>query len=146
MSDKERLMQLLEKLGISDKMEEVMNKKNINGPTTKFNEDDRLIWLDLSGLGIETLPEDVFEGLDMLRELKLFKNNISELPEGIFKNTPNLTELHLKDNKISKLTKNHFAPISNLNRLFLLGNPLKPEQAKVFPNRPAVEIFLQTLE
>jgi len=146
MATKEDLMQSLEKLGIADRLDEVLNKTNKFGPTTKFDEQGNLIWLDLSQMGLETLSSDSFAGLGSVTELKLFKNNLSELPDDVFDSVPNLTELHLKDNNISELHPRHFKHLNELERLFLLGNPLPRHMAKVYPNRMAVMTFLKVLE
>jgi len=146
MADKEQLKLTLQKLGIEDKLDEVLNQTNKFGPTTKFDANGELIWLDLSQMGLDSLPSDAFEGLESVTELKLFKNNLSELPEDVFDPVPHLTELHLKDNNISTLTPRHFEKLDNLERLFLLGNPLPGAMAKVYPNKMAVRTFLKVLE
>ncbi|MCH8906154.1 MAG: leucine-rich repeat domain-containing protein [Candidatus Heimdallarchaeota archaeon] len=144
MDDRKNLKAALIKLGIENKYEEVLTKKNINGSTTKF-ENDKLIWVDLSNFGLTQLPEGVFDGLGSLQELKLYKNQISELPESIFDKLPELGEIHLKDNKLTNLRKRHFQNNPKLHRVFLLGNPLPGDVAKVFPTIDAVKSLIALL-
>ncbi len=144
MSDLDYLKDLLKNLGIENKLDLVLKKSNVFGPTTKFFE-DKLIWLDLSNLGIEELPEQIFDHLTNLQELKLFKNEISSLPRGIFDNLTELTELHLKDNKITQITRTQFTQQGKLQRLFLMGNPLPNNQAQNFITGLDVRNFLNQL-
>lgn len=145
MSDTKQLKLTLKKLGIEDRYDEVINKSNKFGPTTKFDKNGNLVRLDISEMGIEELPEDAFAELNHLEELKLFKNNIKELPETVFDNLSKLSELHLKDNQIKEISARHFEKLDNLNRLFLLGNPLG-DKAKVYPNKVAVDTFIKILK
>ena len=146
MTTKDDLVTVLKRLGIEDKLDEILNKSNKFGPTTKFDKDGNLIWLDLSQTGLGELPSDAFAGLDTVTELKLFKNDISSLPDDVFDTVPHLTELHLKDNNISTITPRHLEKLDHLERLFLLGNPLPNNMARVYPNRMAVQTFLKVLE
>lgn len=146
MSDNEQLNGLLRKLGLEDRVDEVLSKTNINGPTTKIDTNGNLVWVDLSGMGIKELPVDTFEGLPHLQELKLFKNEIQILPDEIFDPVPNLTELHLKDNNLKELKYRHLKNLSHLQRLFLLGNDKLGRMAKVYPNPIAVNQFLNQLK
>ncbi|MHA2502114.1 MAG: leucine-rich repeat domain-containing protein [Candidatus Kariarchaeaceae archaeon] len=93
MSDMEALDACLQRLGLSDRKEEVLNKTNKFGPTTKF-EGDTLVWLDLSNLGISNISKETFTGLDNLKELKLFKNKIGIIPEDAFDTSRITRSLH----------------------------------------------------
>jgi Leucine-rich repeat (LRR) protein len=144
MADIDHLKTALELLGLEDRFEEVLTKKNVFGPTTKIV-DDKIIWLDLSNLGIKKLPEGIFDNLIHLQELKLFKNEIEVLPENIFEKLANLTEIHLKDNKLTSISRAHFTAQGKLQRLFLMGNPLPNIQAKNYTTGLDVRNFLNQL-
>ncbi|MHA2250269.1 MAG: leucine-rich repeat domain-containing protein [Candidatus Kariarchaeaceae archaeon] len=144
MSDHDLLKTLLEKIGLEEKYDEVLAKKNVFGPTTKFIE-DKLVWLDLSAFEISRLPDGLFDELIHLQELKLFKNEIQSLPIDIFAKLPDLTEIHLKDNKISSIARSHFTHQLKLQRLFLMGNPLPNDFAQNYTNGVDVRNFLNKL-
>ncbi|MHA2089361.1 MAG: leucine-rich repeat protein [Candidatus Kariarchaeaceae archaeon] len=146
MTDLDELKTVLKNLSLEDKLEEVKSKHNVFGPTTKFGEEGKLIWLDLSNLGIKEIPEHLFENLTDLQELKLFKNEIEELPEEIFSKLPNLTEIHLKDNKLTRISRDLFKHQGKLQRLFLSGNPLPESQAQNYTSGIQVRDFLNSLE
>ncbi len=76
MTDQEKLKTVLKKLSLEDKLDEVQSKHNVFGPTTKFSE-GKLIWLDLSNLGIKALPEQIFDELTDLQELDIVGSRIT---------------------------------------------------------------------
>ena len=78
--------------------------------------------LDLSGLGLESLPDDVFMGLDALTTLDLSNNQLTSIDTLSFPNT--LTELDLSGNELGSLTSNIFSTLTALTDLDLSDNEL----------------------
>ena len=77
--------------------------------------------LDLSGLGLEELPEEITQ-LTALTELDLSENRLSELPGEIIQLT-SLTELDLSENQLDELPST-IGQLTSLTYLNLSGNQL----------------------
>ena len=83
--------------------------------------------LQLTDSGLETLPEDVFDGLTGLTSLYIVRNNALEtLPQGIFDGLTSLRALHLAENSLSDLPEAVFGGLASLESLQLGGNEGAP--------------------
>ena len=83
--------------------------------------------LQLTDSGLETLPEDVFDGLTGLTSLYIIRNNALEtLPQGIFDGLTSLRALHLAENSLSELPEAVFGGLVSLESLQLGGNEGAP--------------------
>ncbi len=83
--------------------------------------------LQLTDSGLETLPEDVFDGLTGLTSLYIIRNNALEtLPQGTFDGLTSLRALHLAENSLSELPEAVFGGLVSLESLQLGGNEGAP--------------------
>lgn len=77
----------------------------------------KLVRLDLSHNGIETIDEQYLSGLPKLQYLTLSYNSIHELQPNIFRKTVSLTHVNLNGNRISSVAR----VFSHLHRLEVSG-------------------------
>jgi hypothetical protein len=80
--------------------------------------------LDLSHLGLTSLPEDIFAPLSGLQELSMSYNMLSNLPENTFAPLTSLQTLNIHRNKLISLPENIFAPLTSLQTLNIHTNKL----------------------
>ncbi|XP_071960787.1 uncharacterized protein [Antedon mediterranea] len=83
--------------------------------------------LDLSFNQIKNMNEDIFNGLDNMKEIGLAGNAIEKLDERIFKRVPLLEKLYLTNNVISHMvfmTNTSDGALKHLKFLDLFGNEL----------------------
>ena len=82
---------------------------------------------------LETLPEDIFDGLTGLTTLTVSGNAaLSELPEDIFDGLTSLVSLSLAENSLSELPEDIFDGLTSLRLLDLHGNDLTGLPPEVF--------------
>ena len=81
---------------------------------------------------LETLPDDVFDGLDGLRRLRLNDNDLATLPTGAFDGLDGLRRLYLNDNDLDDLPDGAFDHLESLRRLRLNDNDLSELPDGVF--------------
>lgn len=112
---------------------------------TAFSQMKNIIYINLSGNKLTSLPQGLFDRTDTIEELDLSYNKIATLPKHIFNKT-SLAMLHLKYNeidlsldfvtkdvqkldlsynKITNVTNLMFKGIENLSNLMLKGNMIK---------------------
>ena len=112
---------------------------------TAFSQMKNIIYINLAGNKLTTLPQGLFDKTDTIEELDLSYNNIATLPKNLFNKT-NLAILHLKYNevednlefvtkdvqkldvsfnKISYVNNQMFKGLENLSNLMLRGNKIK---------------------
>lgn len=112
---------------------------------TAFSQMKNIIYINLAGNKLTTLPQGLFDKTDTIEELDLSYNKIVTLPKNIFNKT-SLGILHLKYNeivsnlefvtkdvqkidlsynKIAAITNNMFKYMENLSFLSLKGNKIK---------------------
>jgi Leucine-rich repeat (LRR) protein len=84
-----------------------------------YDDDNRLIKLGLSGLGLTQLPPELWQ-LTNLQELYLDNNLLNQLPPEIGLLT-NLQQLHLTNNQLSQLPP-EIGLLTNLQELDLYHN------------------------
>jgi Leucine-rich repeat (LRR) protein len=99
MSDLTALHQLCQVLGVHfDKV--------IDRPGTQFDAANYLIKLDLTRLGLSTLPSQTFSLFSQLQQLDVSRNKLKLLSDDVFNDCNNLTTLLLDHNESLKLSEN----------------------------------------
>lgn len=89
----------------------------------------RVEFIDLSEMGIETIPENTLKGL-RIDYIDLSGNRISSLKSNAFAGA-NIEQILLKDNELSRIDVDAFKPIrKNLNTLWLSTNKLSEMNIK----------------
>ena len=88
--------------------------------------------LDLSWLGLDSLPIGIFEYLTQLRTFCLNENHLSTLPEQLFEPLTQLEELYLSRNQLSSLPEKLFKGVTQLEHLDLGYNQFKSLPEKLF--------------
>jgi len=93
-----------------------------------FDENLRLIFLNLSKNNLESIPETCLKNNTNLERLNLSNNKLISLPQNFLSNSLNLEYLNLSNNKLISLPQNF---LSNNPRLFQLN--LSYNKLRVFP-------------
>ena len=88
--------------------------------------------LAINRLGLEELPEDIFDGLSSLWRLSLSWNDLEELPADVFDGLSNLTNLYIEGNELTTLPADVFDGLGSLETLRLNDNELTTLPADVF--------------
>lgn len=81
--------------------------------------------LDLSGHGIRSIEDKIFQNLTRVKRINLGNNLISFLPRSTFSNLRDLEYLCLADNAISSLENGGFSDLSKLKFLNISNNPIR---------------------
>ena len=102
--------------------------------------------LDLSILFLQSLPDDVFYGLDNLEELNLSNNRFATVPSNAFHSLNNsLTWLDLSYNRLDRISPDAFEMLTSLEHLYLTGNNIDSSAfLNMLPN--LVHLSLQTVD
>ncbi|XP_028399982.1 uncharacterized protein LOC114523303 [Dendronephthya gigantea] len=132
-----------------------------------FGSGSKLQYLHLHNNEIKSLSGDSFLGLNLIYDLKLFKNKlvifpfdalkrlnprdldlsdneIPSLPSSSLDSLTNLHTLNLRRNKLNKLEKDVFQKLTNLYWLYLTSNEIKEIEEGTFNNLNSVwEISMQ---
>lgn len=90
-------------------------------------ESKNVISLNLSTLGLSTLPSLLIQDFTGLKSINLAKNKLSELPHNFLLNLNKLEKLDLSNNCIKSLKWSDFENLHNLKDLYLNDNPLSDE-------------------
>ena len=90
--------------------------------TDEIESKDTLTELNLSGLGLQDINENVFDNLVHLKSLNLANNSLSNLPRFIFSNLTNLENLSLADNDMWYFERGVFVGLSSLKSLNISNN------------------------
>lgn len=118
--EREVLRETLEQIGLEDQFETVLNREQtIVSPFLELNS------LDLSGFGIEELPNDFFWRFPHLFSINLAKNNLSTLAEDAFNKNRKLRELDLNSNRFADLPEGLLKNALHLQILNISGNHLE---------------------
>ncbi|MDD9873920.1 MAG: leucine-rich repeat domain-containing protein, partial [Gammaproteobacteria bacterium] len=104
-------LQLLDFSGYSTTVETLLDHD--------FDRLSGLTSLNLSSLGLRSLPLVIFSDLSNLNRLLLGSNNLTSLPPGIFSDLPNLSSLSLSGNNLAPLPPDIFRGLSRLNFLHM---------------------------
>jgi len=98
----------------------------------KYAYEQPISYLNLSYLGLTSLPEGVFSSLSNLEELDLTGNQISILSDKAFEGLSGLTDLNLSNNQIITLPDKAFGGLSGLRNLNLAINQISILSDKAF--------------
>ena len=92
---------------------------------------------------LETLPEDIFDGLTGLTNLHVSGNEgLGELPEGIFDGLTSLAFLHLAENSLTELPEDIFDGLTGLQLLHLQNNQLTGLPSGIFDGLGSLKYIL----
>ncbi|XP_012259664.2 leucine-rich repeat-containing G-protein coupled receptor 6-like isoform X2 [Athalia rosae] len=84
-----------------------------------------LLYLDLSGCGIESLSEEFFFNTSALNRLDLSSNPLVEIEPGPFDHLENLEYLRFNNCQLKSVSPEAFASLRNLREIDLANNDLK---------------------
>lgn len=101
---------------------------------------NNLTTLTLHSNGITTLPEDVFQQMQVLQYLDM-KNNALQLPVHVFDPLSSLLTLELGGNQMTTLEVGIFRNLSRLYRLNLWGNNLQNLTQDVFTGLSSLQFL-----
>ena len=76
---------------------------------------------------IETINENLFNGLVNLQTVNLFKNKIKTINQKLFKTCAKIYEIDLSENELSALELNTFKGLMYLNHIALHKNKWKSD-------------------
>ena len=93
--------------------------------------------------GLETLPEDIFDGLTALHSLFIIGNDdLGALPENIFDGLTGLTNLHVSGNAaLSELPEGIFDGLTSLGFLHLAENSLTTLPEEIFDGLTSLQLL-----
>ncbi|MHA2501681.1 MAG: leucine-rich repeat domain-containing protein [Candidatus Kariarchaeaceae archaeon] len=137
MTETEVIGKLLGILGRSDALESV-----VSSPQTEFD-DGKLLSIDLSDLGIQFLPDELFSDVSDIKRIHLSFNFISELSEDAFRSLPSLEFLNLYGNQLVRIPDGIFDGLSKLEWLDLRSNMLEAIPKSVGTLAGLKYLFLQ---
>jgi len=115
-------------------MEEVLRR-------VEYARDTNAIKLNLSNLGLTSLPETIFNSLTSLQVLYLHENELTSLPETIFNSLTSLQELSLSYNKLTSLPETIFNSLTSLQVLYLSGNELTSLPETIFNSLTSLQVL-----
>jgi len=90
--------------------------------------------VSLKDANIQTIHENAFSDLKILKEINLQGNNISRLPPQAFQGNNGLRTLYLGSNKIARLEAHQFPPLRHLRKIDLSNNRLTYVDSLAFQN------------
>jgi Leucine-rich repeat (LRR) protein len=99
-------------------------------------------FLNLRGLQLTSLPENMFESLSNLQLLDISYNNLTSLPEKIFDPLINLEYLYIRHNNLTTLPENIFASLTKLKVLHIFSNRLSSLPENIFVSLTSLEQLL----
>lgn len=117
------------------------NESNIDLPSRISTLLEEIIELDLSGLGLTSLSEDGFLGLNNLQELHLYNNCLTTLPGNIFKRLPNIKKICLSFNELTTLPENLFQNSNKLTELRMSFNNLNTLPRNIFQGLTNLQVI-----
>src|SRR5258708_7088614 len=106
----------------------LLEEINIDLTKATYDDEGRLLYLDISGLGLLQLPSEIWQ-LTNLQGLYLTNNQLSQLPAEIGQLT-NLQRLYLNNNQLSQLPI-EIGQLTNLESLHLSNNGLSQLPAEI---------------
>ena len=94
-------------------------------PANIFNGLNSLIQLILANNQLQTLPANIFNSLQSLQYLYLDSNQLQTLPDNVFRDLNNLETISLNNNQLQTLPANTFNGLRSLKYLYLNNNQLQ---------------------
>ncbi|XP_058469854.1 leucine-rich alpha-2-glycoprotein-like [Solea solea] len=107
-----------------------------------FSVNCSLIWLDLSGNRLTSIPSGLHLKVPLLQSLDLSDNNVQELQADALENLRRLETLNLAGNKIISLQPTTFTHTPKLSKLFLQENRLKGLPTDLLEGLQRLELLL----
>ena len=108
-------------------------------PADVFDGLDGLQILYLHRSGLASLDENLFDGLTGLEWLYLYDNSLTSLPEDLFDGLDVLQRLYLHGNGLTSLAEGLFDGLTGLQRLYLDGNELTSLPADLFDDLSSLQ-------
>lgn len=128
---------LAEKLNASGKVGQILQSRG-----TEVT-DDKVVALDLSGLGISDIPSGAFDGLKDLERLNLGYNKLATVEPKVFAGLSKLTFLSFFSNQLSELPDEFLTSFPDLEWLDLRENGLTKVPSSVLGLKKLVYLYLQ---
>ncbi|XP_077367381.1 uncharacterized protein LOC144010783 [Festucalex cinctus] len=107
-----------------------------------FDDNNSLIWLDLSGNGLSEIPVSFLQKLKHLEHLDLSDNKLEDLQPDALMNLHHLDILNLAGNKLRTLKPSTFSHNPKLSRLFLQQNQLGDLPPSLFSGLQRLQMLL----
>ncbi|KAJ6635546.1 Platelet glycoprotein V [Pseudolycoriella hygida] len=108
------------------------NNKLREIPERFFDENRKLVSLDMSYNQLAALPKHVFQHNILLKELSLQHNHIKAINQITFERNIHLSHIDLSENQLSQLPKDLFRNNLDLKFLYLHGNDLEWVDEQMF--------------
>ncbi len=131
-------------LNMEEEGEEIdISSKNLNTiPIDFINKCACSKKLNFSYNRIDTLPQEIFKGLDQLTQIRLNNNKLCTIPAGAFKDCEALKRLYLENNEINEIPQGTFDGLNKLTEIWLNDNKLCTIPAGAFNSCKALIIFI----
>jgi len=130
-------------LNMEEEGEEIdISSKNLNTiPIDFINKCACSKKLNFSYNRIDTLPQEIFKGLDQLTQIRLNNNKLCTIPAGAFKDCEALKRLYLENNEINEIPQGTFDGLNKLTEIWLNDNKLCTIPAGAFNSCKALIIL-----
>ncbi|XP_075975883.1 uncharacterized protein LOC142976421 [Anticarsia gemmatalis] len=110
-------------------------------PQNVFQNNQALMTVDLSYVGLKALPVNLFSKNPNIKEIYLSNNLLQEVSENTFKNLRNLTHLDLSYNNIANIRTPAFVNVMSIQYLSLKGNQLSAFKGEFFNTGTSLEVI-----
>ncbi|XP_072929282.1 uncharacterized protein [Epargyreus clarus] len=110
-------------------------------PQNVFSQNQALLTVDLSHMGLKALPVNLFSKNPNLQRIYLSNNYLQEISENSFKNLRNLTFLDLSFNNIVTIRTPAFVNVMSIQYLSLKGNQLNAFKGEFFNTGTSLEVI-----
>lgn len=130
-------------VGVSSLIKLNISNNNHLGPvpSTIFHSLTKLVSIDLSNIGLKTMPLELFANSEGLQAIHLRFNSIQEVNEGSFSNLRNISFIDLSYNNIMTIRSSAFINLMSIKTLILKGNQLTAFKGEFFNTGTGLEVL-----